>query len=1191
MLKGKFYTDSANKNESMMETIVNQPGSQCDLTYTSAEMYGRESGRIYLTGTQALVRLPLMQRRLDRLHGLHTAGLISGYRGSPLGTYDQQLWKASAHLAAHDIVFQPGLNEDLAATALWGAQMHKAFGEVTADGVFGIWYGKGPGVDRSGDVLRAANMLGTSALGGVLAVSGDDHAAQSSMYPHQTDGIFQSASIPILQPANLEEILAFGLAGIAMSRFSGLWVCLKTIAEVIETAGSLQLPETPVYVTPSDFIVPAHGLNWDPRIAWPGQRAELERRLLAERLPAALAWARANGIDREVVPGANARLGIVTVGKAHQDVMQAIRDLGLSHADLQALGIAIYKVGMSWPLETVGMRRFAAGKEELLVVEEKRAIVESQIKDALYHSDATVRTRVVGKTDQHGAPLLPEISEFNPLLLAQVLLARIGERAPALKARLQALQAAASGGFRSDVATPVRRPYFCAGCPHNTSTKSPDGSVSGGGIGCHVMALTEPELKTSTFSQMGGEGAQWIGAAPFSATRHVFQNLGDGTYQHSGLLAIRAALAAKTNVTYKILYNDAVAMTGGQPAEGQIDPARITRQLHAEGVSTIALVSDQPQRWQGNAELAANVVVHHRDQMDQVQREMREVPGVTAIIYEQTCASEKRRRRKRKEYPDPDKRLFINPRVCEGCGDCSVQSNCIAVQPLETAFGRKRVINQSACNKDFSCVKGFCPSFVEIDGVQLRKPDAARMKTIEADALAQLPPASMALPAHAYNIYITGIGGTGVLTLGALLGAAAHLENKGASVLDFTGLAQKNGAVVSQVRIAASPDEIDAVRIGIGAVDLLIGTDLVVAAGADNLLRLAATRTTAIVNLDQTPTADVVTQRDATLPVDAMLDSVQRNSSVMHTFNASTLAQQLFGDTVAAHTLMLGYAWQRGLVPLSLAALERAIELNGAAIEMNKRALSWGRIAAASPATLALLDGEAASVNAPAPKNFGDALMHFQQELVAYQDTAYAQRYRQLAMRARQAEQAVAGSVDDGAFALAVARQAYKLMAYKDEYEVARLYAAPEFKAALMQQFSVASNIGIWLAPPLLSRIDAATGRPRKRKFGPWVLSAFKVLAKLRGLRGSRFDPFGRTEERRLERQLVTDYFAMIDTLCAGLNRDNLAVATELAALPAMVRGYGPVKLAAIKDYEQQKALLLTRFAKPVFRQISIKAA
>lgn len=1174
---------------------MSQPASQCDLTYTSAEMYGRETGRIYLTGTQALVRLPLMQRRLDRLHGLNTAGLISGYRGSPLGTYDQQLWKASAQLAAHDIVFQPGLNEDLAATALWGAQMHKAFGEVTADGVFGIWYGKGPGVDRSGDVLRAANMLGTSALGGVLAVSGDDHAAQSSMYPHQTDGIFQSASIPILQPANLQEILEFGLAGIAMSRFSGLWVCLKTIAEVIETAGSLQLPEPPVYVTPTDFVVPPHGLNWDPRIAWPGQRAELERRLLAERLPAALAWARANGIDREVVPGAHARLGIVTVGKAHQDVMQAVRDLGLSHADLQALGIAIYKVGMSWPLETVGMRRFAEGKEEILVVEEKRSIVESQIKDTLYHSNATVRTRVVGKTDQDGVALLPEISEFNPLLLAQVLVARIGDRAPALTARLQALQACAAGGFRSEVATPVRRPYFCAGCPHNTSTKSPDGSLSGGGIGCHVMALTEPKLKTSTFSQMGGEGAQWIGAAPFSATRHVFQNLGDGTYQHSGLLAIRAALAAKTNVTYKILYNDAVAMTGGQPAEGQIDPARITRQLHAEGVSIIALVSDQPQRWQGNPELAANVAIHHRDQMDQVQREMREVEGVTAIIYEQTCASEKRRRRKRKEYPDPDKRLFINPRVCEGCGDCSVQSNCIAVQPLETAFGRKRVINQSSCNKDFSCVKGFCPSFVEIDGVQLRKPDAARMKSIEAEALAQLPPAVMSLPAQPYNIFITGIGGTGVLTLGALLGAAAHLENKGASVLDFTGLAQKNGAVVSQVRIAASPDDIDAVRIGIGAVDLLIGTDLVVAAGADNLLRLATTRTTAIVNLDQTPTADVVTQRDATLPVGEMLNSVQRNSRSMHTFKASTLAQKLFGDTVAAHTLMLGYAWQRGLVPLSLVALERAIELNGAAIEMNKRALSWGRIAAASPDTLALLDGEAQAKPASAaiPKNVGEALTHFQQELVAYQNDAYAQRYRQLTMRARQAEQALAvGSTDgDASFAMAVVQQAYKLMAYKDEYEVARLYAAPEFKAALAQQFSTTKKIGVWLSPPFMSRIDAATGRPRKRKFGPWILSAFDVLAKLRGLRGSRFDPFGYTEERRMERQLVTDYFAMIETLCNGLNRDNLALATELAALPAMVRGYGPVKLAAIKDYEEQKASLLAQFAKPVFRQISIKAA
>ena len=1170
--------------------------AQVDLTYSAEDVYTRKDGRIYLTGTQALVRLPMMQRTLDRARGLNTAGLVSGYRGSPLGTYDLQLWKASKALTAHDIVFQPGLNEDLAATALWGAQMHKAYGDTKVDGVFGIWYGKGPGVDRTGDVFRSANMLGTSALGGVLAVSGDDHSAQSSMYPHQSDGIFSAASIPVLQPSNLAEILEFGLAGIALSRFSGLWVCLKTIAEVIETAGSLQLPPLPRYVTPEDFIVPAHGLNWDPRIAWPAERAELERRLINERLPAALAWARANKLDRTIVSAQGGWLGIVTVGKAHQDLMQAVEDLGLKTADLSALGIAIYKVAMSWPLETIGMKEFVEGREEIFVVEEKRAIVEGQIKEALFHETGGKRPCVVGKTDQFGKLLLPEISEFTPLMLARALVARIGHRLPALHGRLAALEARLLPPQRTVI--PIRRPYFCSGCPHNTSTKSPDGSISGGGIGCHVMALSDPKLKTTTFSQMGGEGAQWVGAAPFSATAHVFQNLGDGTYQHSGLLAIRAALAAKTNITYKILYNDAVAMTGGQTAEGQMDPLRITRQLQAEGVETIAFVSDDPERWEGNPDLAKGVEVYHRDALDDVQRKLREVAGVSAIVYEQTCASEKRRRRKRGAFPDPDKRLFINPRVCEGCGDCSVQSNCIAVQPLETDFGRKREINQSACNKDFSCVKGFCPSFVEIDGVQLRKPDAKRLQSLEAQTLLSLPAVKVPMLNGPYNVYVTGIGGTGVLTLGALLGAAAHIEGKGASVLDFTGLAQKNGAVVSQVRIAAMAEDINAVRIGTGAVDLLIGTDLVVAAAADNLGRFAADRTAAIVNLDQTQTADVVSQRDASLPVEEMLERV-RNRSVtdrFYTFNASTLAQTLFGDTVAAHTLMLGYAWQSGLVPLSMEALTRAIELNGAAVGMNKSALAWGRIAAASPETLIKIDAfdHADAAVAPSrPKDFKGSVDYFANELVAYQSGNYARRYRNLIMQARQAEQRLGTGSD--AFARAVAEQAFRLMAYKDEYEVARLYAAPEFKAGLAKQFSTAKKLSVWLSPPLISRIDPATGRPKKRRFGPWIFSAFSVLAKCRGVRGTHFDPFGYTEERTNERRLIVDYFSMIEKLCSKLSKSNHLAAVTLAQLPSEIRGFGPVKHAAIVKYAKDNTILLEQFDKPVdlsgYKPISFKAA
>ncbi len=1134
-----------------------------------------------MTGIQALVMLPMLQRQLDRRQGFNTGGLVSGYRGSPLGAYDQQLWKASKDLAAHDIVFQPGLNEDLAATALWGAQMHKAYGETKVDGVFGIWYGKGPGVDRTGDVFRTANMLGTSPLGGVLAVSGDDHAAQSSMYPHQTDGIFHSASIPVLQPASVREVIELGLAGIAMSRYCGLWVGLKTIAEVIETAAAFDLDVPAPFITPG-IALPAHGLNWDPGIAWPGQRAELERRLVDERLPAARAWAKANRLDRTVVAAPKRRFGIVTVGKAHQDLMQAFDELGLDAAQLAAMGISVYKVAMSWPLETDGATGFAIGHEEVLVIEEKRANVETQLKEALFDLPDAGRPRVSGKTAA-GTALLPEISEFTPLMVARAVVARFGQALPVLGERLARFEAVHQPV--SAAVIPIRAPYFCSGCPHNTSTKTPDGSRAGGGIGCHVMSLAQPELKTTTFSQMGGEGAQWVGAAPFSATGHMFQNLGDGTYQHSGLLAIRAAVAAKVNITYKILYNDAVAMTGGQAAEGVIDPARITRQLHAEGVGQIALVSEQPARWEGDTSLAEGVIVYDRSELDAVQRTLREVPGVTAIVYEQTCAAEKRRKRKRKELPDPDKRVFINASVCEGCGDCSVQSNCISIEPLETPMGRKRKINQSACNKDFSCVKGFCPSFVEIEGARLRKPDATRMSAMEAELTAALTePVIPVLDGH-FNVLVTGIGGTGVLTMGALIGGAAHLEGMGSTVLDFTGLAQKNGAVVSQVRIAPTPAQISAVRIGPGAVDLLLGADIVVAAATDNVARLAARRSAAIVNTDETPTSAVVRQRDASQPANLMRQRIRQRctSTGFHELQASSLAQALFGDTVTAHTLMLGYAWQKGLVPLSFAAIDRTIELNGAAVALNKRAFAWGRIAAGQPDLLARLSDQPAP--APVADMSLEALVAARiEDLTAYQDGAYAERYRAIVKQASDAEVRVAGSA--GSFTREVAVSAYRLMAYKDEYEVARLYGDTAFKASVAAQFSGTGAMSVWLSPPLISRIDPATGRPKKRKFGAWIFPVFRVLASLKGLRGTRFDPFGYSAERRTERFMVGQFADLVASTAAGLNSDNLEQAIELARLPQEVRGFGPVKEQAMEHYQRKLGELAARGG-PVIAEIS----
>jgi len=1139
-------------------------------------IYNAEAGPTFMTGIQALVRLPLMQRRLDRRAGLSTAGLVTGYRGSPLGAYDQQLWKAAKHLESHDVTFQPGLNEDLAATALWGAQMHQAFGPTRVDGVFGIWYGKGNGVDRTGDAFRMANMMGTSALGGVLAVGGDDHAAQSSMFPHQTDGIFQAVMMPVLQPANVSEILSLGLAGIALSRFSGLWVGMKTIAEVVESAASFELPKPfPHFIRP-EALVPAHGLNWDPALTWPGQRGEYERRAVEERLPAAIGWATANGLDRPVITARRTRLCVVTVGKAHQDLMQALEDLGVGPAEAEALGLSVYKVAMSWPLAVEPLIAFARGAEEIFVVEEKAPTVEDQIKAALFNRSIQ-GLKITGKTDSGGGKLLPIVSEFNPLQVATALVSRIADPDPVgLAARLAVLQARTRSG--EVVAFPVRKPFFCSGCPHNTSTKTPDGSISGGGIGCHVMAVSQPALKTSTFSQMGGEGAQWIGAAPFSATGHIFQNLGDGTYQHSGLLAIRAAIAAKANITYKILYNDAVAMTGGQPAEGDLDPIRILSQLLAEGVGQVRLVSDDPDKWRASGKVPAKVAILGREEMDGVQRELRAIPGVTAIVYEQTCAAEKRRRRKRGDFPDPDLRLFINPRVCEGCGDCSVQSNCIAVEPLDTEFGRKRRINQSSCNKDFSCVKGFCPSFVEVAGPKLRKPEAGAIRAFEAEHFAGLPEPVLPNRAAPYNIYVAGIGGLGVLTVGALLGTAAHLDGRTATVLDFTGLAQKNGAVVSQVRIADAEAAIHAVRIGAGEIDLLLGSDTVVAAAPDALAKFGEGRGALVLNTDETPTADAVTDRDVILPTGAMIRTLTRRAGDRgFLLSATRIAEGLFGNSVAANTLLVGYAWQMGLLPVSSDAFMGAIEANGAAVELNKRAFSWGRMAAVN---LAAVERVAGLAETTAPVSLDaeplDALITRRvADLVDYQDATYAAGYRSLTERARAA--AAAAGPKGEAFARAVAVNAYKVMAYKDEYEVARLYAHPDFQQALKAQFSGVGRLSVWLAPPLLSRLDPATGRPAKRRFGPWIFTAFSVLAAMKGLRGRWFDPFAHTSERRAERDLAEQYLQTMSDLCETLATTDLDRATALAALPDMVRGFGPVKTQALEAYAERRAALMAK--------------
>ena len=1134
----------------------------------------------FLSGVSALVELPILQRRHDQQRGWQTAGLVSGYRGSPLGTYDQHLWRAKARLDAADVVFQPGLNEDLAATALWGSQMHRAFGETRVDGVFGIWYGKGPGVDRSGDVFRNANILGTSGKGGVLAIGGDDHAAQSSMFPHQTDGIFQSVMMPVLQPASVQEIIDLGIAGIELSRASGLWVGFKTIAEVVESTGRVSLPEEAPVWRDVPECVPPHGLNWDPEIAWPAQRVELERRLIEERLPAASAWIRANGLNHVVAGTRQARLVLATAGKAHQDTMQALQDLGLDDEALERIGIGVFKFGCTWPVDATEIGTAFPDAEEILVIEEKVPTIEDQLKAGFYR--ASKRPRIVGKTDESGAHLLRQTMEFSPVDVAKAIARRLRKYIDAVEPSFlvqieSGLRTMADQSSRDVEGTiSVRKPFFCAGCPHNTSTRTPDGSIAGGGIGCHVMVLSQTSRKTSTFCQMGGEGAQWIGASPFSRTGHIFQNLGDGTYEHSGILAIRAAVAANTNITYKILFNDAVAMTGGQPLEGSTNPLGIARQLYAERVREVVLVSDDPSKWQGTARRVSGLKIHHRDEFDAVQRRLREVPGVTAIIYEQTCAAEKRRRRKRREIPDPPKRVFINARVCEGCGDCSIQSNCIAIEPVDTPFGRKRRISQSGCNKDFSCVKGFCPSFVELEAPQVRSPSAEEISQAEKILFPDLPDPETAPVERDFNIYVSGIGGLGVLTLGALLGRAAEMDGLNATVLDFTGLAQKNGAVVSHVRIAPANQEIYAARIPDGMADLLLASDALVAASVENVKKLSADRTAAVINTDEVPTADTVEDGDFRVPNDLARARIERAVRTDQSFEVpiTTLAEDIFGNSIAGNMMILGYAWQRGLVPVSREAIQRAIQANRKGADTNLRSFNWGRAVAHDGAKVRRFI-RSQPVDAASSEQMSAA--GFAAELEAYQDRAYADRYMRFVARVRDA---VAGLGDEGcAFAEAVERNAFKLMAYKDEYEVARLYAAPEFGEALRAQFSSWKSCRVWLAPPGLSLFSRKGSQPVKRRFGPWVFVVFRLLTLLRRIRGTPFDLFGYSQERKFERVLREDYLRTIEHVLGGLRSENLHIAMHIASLPDDIRGFGHIKEESLAGALQKLRVLKDTYA------------
>ncbi len=1142
------------------------------------DKYTLPSGRIYLSGIQALVRLPILQYERDRAAGLKTGGFISGYRGSPLGMYDHALWRAKSHLRAHNIHFQPGLNEDLAATSVWGSQQVGMFPGAKVDGAFGIWYGKGPGVDRSVDALKHANSAGTSKYGGVLAFAGDDHGCQSSTLAHQSEQIYAAAMMPIINPANVQDYLDLGLIGFALSRYSGCWVGFKTIAETVESSASIDTdPSRIEIVIPTDFEMPPDGLN----IRWPDAPLVQEARLHGPKMQAVAAFARANALDKIVIDGKPARLGIVTTGKAYLDVMQALADLGVSRDRAEGLGLRVYKVALTWPLEEQGARRFADGLRDVLVVEEKRGFIEDQLVRILYNMPADRRPSIVGKRDENGATLLPSTNELSPTMVARAIvqrLKRLGHDDPALDQRLARLESF-EALERAPAATQTpRTPYFCSGCPHNTSTKVPEGSRAMAGIGCHGMALYNPLRRTATITHMGGEGANWIGQAPFTEEPHVFQNLGDGTYTHSGLLALRASAAAGVNVTYKILYNDAVAMTGGQPAESGFTVSQIAHQVAAEGARKLAIVTDEPEKYPPHGYFPPGATVHHRSELDAVQRDLRATKGLTVLIYDQTCAAEKRRRRKRGLFPDPPKRAFINDLVCESCGDCSEQSNCVSVKPLETAFGRKRQIDQSNCNKDFSCVTGFCPSFVTVNGGRLRKVEKA--KADSTGMFDRLPEPQVKTLAEPYGVLVTGIGGTGVITIGALIGMAAHLEGKGCTTLDFTGLSQKNGAVMSHVRLAPRPGDLAAVRIAPGGADLLLGCDMIVSAQSNALSRLERGVTRAVVNGDLQPTAGFVINPDldfATAQVrKGLRDAI--GDDRLDIIDATGLAVALMGDAIATNPFMMGFAWQKGLLPLSRAALERAIELNGVSVAMNKEAFAWGRLAAHDPARVheAIRSLEIPEAEEETAEQKQARRIAF---LTGYQNAAWADRYARLVEATARAERSRIGASQ--ALTQAVAAGFFKLMSYKDEYEVARLYTNGEFQQRLARQFDGDYSLTFHMAPPLVARRDPNSGKLQKTTFGPWMLKAMRALASLRGLRGGAFDIFGRTEERRMERALIDEYEQTMLSVLDELSPDNHATAIALADLPLTIRGFGHVKEANAKKAAAERQRLLQALKSP----------
>ena len=1128
-----------------------------------------------LSGPQALVRLLLTQRRRDAAAGLNTAGFVSGYRGSPLGYVDQTLWEAEKWLKDEHIVFQPGINEDLAATAIWGTQQLALAQDATVDGVFALWYGKGPGVDRAGDPLKHGNVTGSHPRGGVLVLLGDDHPGKSSTTAHHSEQAMVAHQMPVVYPANVGEIVRFGLLGWALSRYAGCWTAFKCVNESIEQTATVAGEHDFAIVTPPYGELPPEGVHYRGVYA-PGRDEVIHKRW---RIPLMRAFWRANRGDRAQFGTPRPKLGLVTAGKAWGDVMQALQLLGIDAARAARIGLDVYKVGMIWPLEPEGLREFADGCDELFFVEEKSAFMQPQAA-ALFYNDAR-RPRIFGKHDEDGAMLLPEDGVLDAPAVALAIAARLRRHGLAdadIEPRIAAVQAMRRARAPVADASPRRIPFFCSGCPHNTSTNVPEGSLAIAGIGCHGMAMWAKPGTTLLGTQMGGEGATWAALQHFTRRRHMFQNIGDGTYYHSGLLAIRQAIAAKANITYKILFNDAIAMTGGQPVEGPLSPALIAAQVLAEGARRVVVVAENP----AELDVAAfpkDVPIRPRAELDAVQRELREIEGCTALIYVQTCAAEKRRRRKRKLLPDPDLRVVINPEVCEGCGDCSVQSGCVSIEPLETPLGRKRRINQSSCNKDYSCTRGFCPSFVSVSGVQLRKP---RRAEVDQRLFAALPLPARAQPQPGGSgLMLAGIGGTGVVTVGAVLAMAAHLEGMQASVYDMTGMSQKNGAVLSHLRIAPAGTVIASQTVGLGEAQLVIAFDMV-AAISDESFRSMSGNTRFLGNARVQATPSFSLNPDERIDTGLIRHKVEARVGIHNLMqvDATGIALALCGDAIATNFFMIGAALQKGWLPLSLEAIERAMQLNGVQVEFNLNAIRLGRLWAHDPATITVLLRDNGYVPESVPALSLDELIADRaHRLTDYQDAAYAQRYLATLGRLREAEaRAMPGRSE---LTQTAAQILYRLMAYKDEYEVARLHSDPEFMTSIARQFQGTPSLRFHLAPPLFAARDPRTGHLIKREYGPWVLTAFRWLARLKCLRGSALDLFGYTRERRAERARIGRYEALLGHITARLAAHNHGTAVELAATAGRIRGFGHVKDKAAATADEEERRLIARFDSP----------